>query len=738
LRVAALCTAIVVAAYGLTQATGLAWAALVLYEATLVALSGQLEAGQPLWLRLAARTLLSSCAGLVPVACAQMEVRFSDEEFYAGLQAILLALVWFALASGYAWIPRKSHRDALAPRVRGIALVLVSVALVVIGWATLAQYQSSFYSSPGSDNEWVTATQPFRVQPIAGETQTYDGIVVHARLVDRVRQNPNKGTCEYGMLALATGDRAWAAAFHDKLLCEAHEGAYTEPAHSVKIGQYLAAQRLYYYARVREAFPGLFSPDELRLLQQWYLDINERARTVEWVDWLYSAAFGMWPEGFYENQENGAGLVALLEAQSIARGEQSAVNRDYLARNRRGWEARFRNTDDAVLYQGEWITNALFQLSYTGRYDPQKQANSFEWLLLQSVPDGYSLQYNHPIAVSMASTLYLGATLLQDERYVWLAGRAVDKAESTGEYLYAQPGIEHPVALVGCSPEVGSALLYGDSGLPNQVGPLAPDKVVFRDGWSSDAAYLLLNLRFTGWHRYKGTNAIILFYQGNPLIVEELAGEPSVWLPVGRSLFRDKRIPRENLNGLLVPRSGLSAVLTTLTGLGSSWAQDPPHYARVEAFEAYPGLDYSRTVIDNWHGWRHSREIYFYHQGPVVIIDEAVGPARQRAAVTWQVLAHDQAHPAGRFLLGTTADPAEMVLLSSNGLQLLPDELVLGAGHMRITYDPGQEGRLELATIILTREWVGAQVEMDSTSGRIRIRKGADSIEVCLPKVPND
>ncbi len=743
LLVVAVCTAIAVAIYGFTQASGLAWVALILYEATLVLLSERWEVGRPLLSRLLTRILLAAWAGLVPVACAQMEVRFSDEEFYAGLQALLLAFVWFAVASGYAWLSRRNQRRAPAPGVPdqcpslGPGLVLISAGLVVIAWVTLVQYQTSFYSSPASDSEWVTAEQPFRVQPVAGEARAYDGLEVHARLVDRVRLNPNKGACEYGMLALAMGDRAWASAFRDELLHEAREGSFTEPAHSVKIGQYLAAERLYYYVRVREAFPSLFSPDEQRLLQKWFLDINERAGTVEWVDWLYSAAFSMWPEGFYENQENGAGLVALLEAQGITGGERSAINRDYLARNPRGWEARFRNTDDAVLYQGEWITNALFQLSYTGRYDPQKRANSFEWLLLQSVPDGLALQYNHPISVSMASTLYLGATLLQDERYVWLAGRAVDKAESTGEYLYAQPGIERPVPLVGRSPEIGSALLYGDSGLPNQVGPLAPDKIVFRDGWSPNAAYMLLNLRFTGWHRYKGTNALILFYQGSPLIVEELAGEPAVWLPVGRSLFRDKRIPRENLNGLLVPRSGLSAVLTTLTGLGSPWAQDPPHYARVEAFQAYPGLDYSRTAIDSWHGWRHRREIYFYHQGPVVILDQATGPAQQRAALTWQILAQAQAHPAGRFSLGTTENPAEMVLLSPAELPSRLDESALSPGHLRLTHDPGQDGTLELATVILTREWVGAQVEMDTTGRKIRIHKGMKAIEVGLSEVPN-
>lgn len=79
-------------------------------------------------------------------------------------------------------------------------------------------------------------------------------------------------------------------------------------------------------------------------------------------------------------------------------------------------------------------------------------------------------------------------------------------------YLFAQPAVEEPASLGGRSSTKGSCLLYSDLGLPNQKGPLAPDKIVFRDGWSPDVAYLLVNLRFTGWHRYKATGTVTLVY----------------------------------------------------------------------------------------------------------------------------------------------------------------------------------------------------------------------------------
>ena len=61
--------------------------------------------------------------------------------------------------------------------------------------------------------------------------------------------------------------------------------------------------------------------------------------------------------------------------------------------------------------------------------------------------------------------------------------------------------------------------------------------------------------------------------------MEITSGENSNWLPTGKSLFCDKHIPRENLNGLQIAKTGLAAALYQLTGIGGSWAQDPPFYA---------------------------------------------------------------------------------------------------------------------------------------------------------------
>ena len=88
---------------------------------------------------------------------------------------------------------------------------------------------------------------------------------------------------------------------------------------------------------------------------------------------LSMATLFKWPKGPYENQENGAGLLAMLEAEGLADPALSAANRAYLARNWRGWTARFRVTDDALVYQPEWIDNAYFQSLFSGSGVLQKR-----------------------------------------------------------------------------------------------------------------------------------------------------------------------------------------------------------------------------------------------------------------------------------------------------------------------------------------------------------------------------
>ena len=619
--------------------------------------------------RWGARAFVTALGGAVPLILVQFQTRFSEEEFLVILEGLVLGIFTATLVLAQTLLaslqPPRPARHGVRIRRRWLGLALVLVTLTGTAMAIRA-YQGSFYplKVPGFDG--VSRDSPFLCGTTQPDQQSYAGAETFHRLLAQVAASPYAGTPEYGMLALGTGDRQWAEAFRESILAEAGEGRFTEPAHTVKSAQHEAALRIYYLSLVRDRHPDLFSPEEVELLQKWAADINRRALTVELVDWMYGLAFSKWPEGPYENQENGAGLLALLEAAELAAPDLSAANRDYLERNPRGWTARFRNTDDTLIYQPEWITNAYFQSLYTGESSADNLAWSFDWLLLQALPDGAPLGYNHPYQPSLAGIAYLGASLQQDPRLVWLAGRALDYATTHGTPLAAQPGVEQAILDEGQPPSLGSCLLYGDSGLPNQIGPLAPDKVVFRDGWSQDDTYLLLNLRFTGWHRYKATNTVSLVYRNEPLASGVEQGRAFNWLPEGRSAFRDKRIPRENLNGLLIPRRGLDAMLYYLTGLGQPWAQDPPPYAEVIAFETSEDLDWSHTRLADWGGWQHDRWIYLYHQGgPLVVVDSAHGPANNHAALAWHLLS-DGSTPEGRIRLGSDGKGAEIVLVAKD------------------------------------------------------------------------
>jgi len=695
----------------LTESTVAAWIALAGYFAVSLRAAGVLADSRWRPLRWALRIGIGIAFVLVPIAIDQVMVHFAEEEFFAALQAVQLAPWWLMLQASITLLAQtgvfaRSHGPTIDPRWT----CLGAGGLAVIGVLFIVRsYQSSFFPLQAPVSPGLTANSPFECEMGADASPTYDGLEVHRALLAAVEANPGKSSPEYGMLALGTGQARWAEAFRASLLEEATRSLFTHPANSVKSVQHDAALRAYYYPRVAGAFPGLFSEEDTTRLRTWFADVNRRALTVEWVDWLYGLAFSKWPEGPYENQESGAGLLALLEAGGLAAPELAEANTHYLQRAPRGWEAGFRNTDDAYLYQPEWITNAYFQSLYQGTRMNQNAANAFEWLLVQALPDGQALRYNHPSAPSLAGPAYLGAVLLGDPRYVWLAGRALEALHARGGYLAAQPGAEAAIAVVGQSPREKSCLVYGDSGLPTRSGPLAPDKIVLRSGWRPDSLYLLLNLRFSGWHRYKATGTVSLIYQGQPLVIEDSLSAPASWLPAGRSLFRDKRIPRENLNGLIVERRGLNRVLATMTGLGGPWAQDPPYYALVRRFDAGEAFDLVEIVVADWHGWSHTRRILFNDEGIVVVVDEASGPKGSEAGLVWHVSGMARRGPHGELLLGAEGQASAALLPLTPGKVAFPeDDPASGDSPGELSFVVDATGELKAVTVFLTGEWAGA------------------------------
>lgn len=663
---------------------------------------------------------------------AELEGRFSSEEFYFLVHLLILILTWLGLFLLLRFLRRRrplSSYQSISP-IAGIAILLVF--LVIQAWAVVAAYQASFYSTQVQTYPGITAQDPFLCETLPSlksETAVSTLLDSYARSLE---QNPNKTTAEYGALALITGKQSWAARFRQELLAEAADGAFTQPENSIKYSQYEAARRLYYYLEVSQRFPQLFTNLEIESISDWLALVNQRALKIGWVDYLYALAFSHPPQGPYANQEIGAGLLSLLSNVSTPLQRQNHV---FLSQAPWGWESRFRNTDDSFLYQEVWLDNAYFTAQANSQPSLNDHLkNSFDWLLVQALPDGSGLRYNNPSPAELVGTMLRAARLTNDGTYLWLAGKALEASVRNGTSLSARPGSEILFSVDSLTPSTGSCLVYGDSGLPNQVGPLAADKIVFRAGWEPASPYLLLNLRFSGWHRYKATNSIVSVYQSGPLVVEQIEGDSPSWLPAGRGLFRDKRIPRENLNGLAIPVTGLQAVTAGLTGLGSSWAQDPPFYATVEAFSTSHTVDSSTTTIRNWHGWDHVRQVSFYDEGPIVISDFAQGPPQQAASIFWH-LANPAIRQDNRFIIRQGSSPAEMVLLLLEGGTILSETQTSasGAQQLQVEVRGNPKGQLTLATVFLTGKWFGSQVAAEQVDGVSVIVVQNESGQIKLP-----
>jgi hypothetical protein len=705
----------------------LVWAALlILYVSAALAARRSL----PLAIALA----VSLAAGLV--AWSEQRSRYSSEEFFALLQFVALAGLGLVAALAVRWalpasVPVEPARRAAARRRPLAALALVLLADLAAGATTLAAYRASFAPLAAPAYPGISAAQPFLCGRAAGEANpkpvpeaAVAALLARARA--RVAAHPQPGPPELAVLALG-GEEAQARAFRDALLAEARAGRFTGPAGSVKSVQYDAALRVYFAGMVGSRYPALFSPDERRVVDQWFNAINRRALTVEPVDYLYALPFGHAPRGPYDNQEIGAGLLALLARWPGLDPELAAVDRAYLDEAGGGWRVRFRVGDDALFYQPLWIHNAYFQQlgassgpgatpAALGAEDAARLRLAFEWLALQATPDGAGPTYNFPYAPWLAPAYLLGAQLTGDGRYLWLADRALAALERDGRSLAGQPGLAGELSGTGVVPAQGSCLLYGNSG-PSPSAALTPDKLVLREDWDAGATYALINLRFSGWHRYRATGSLSTLTQDEPLVAEERFGAPVAWLPVGRQAFRDKRVPREMLNAVLVPRTGLDAALRLLSGVGSAWAQDPPAAASVVRFDTLGALDRAELTY-GWHDWTITRSVYLVRDGPLVVFDRAAGaPDAGRAAVTWHLLGPGTAGQGDGALDITLAGGARLVLLPGG---LGEATLAAGAGaeeqpgppapDWTVSYRAEDAGQLALASVFLLDGWQDARV----------------------------
>ena len=525
-------------AFVATGATWAAWALVAALWALLLAAEGILEGGGRFVRRWLARLATAALLAGVPVALAQLESHFAEEEFFVAVQAAIIGVLALVVVLTFRLLARRERGedDAAAAVRRGLAsarralvvVVLLGVGALALAAVTVRGYQASFYPPVAPMYAGVSAEGPFLCGTVTPEPGTVDGVTVFEALIAAVAANPHKAAPEHGMLALATGDAQRAGEFRTALLADARAARYTEPANSVKIGQYDASLRVYYYARVRERFPGLFTPDEDAEVRHWLAAVNRRTLTVEWVDRMYGLAFSMWPEGPYENQENGAGLICAaarngLEAAELARRQRRLPGAATHAAGTALPQHRRRPQLSAGMDQQRLLPDAA-----GGSVDATKQRLSFEWLTAAEACPTAAWPTTTPSATPSAKTAYLGAGAPGDPRAALDGRPALEGRRPPGQRRRRQPGWSRRrsagrrLADRGLLPDL-RRLRAAQPGRPTGA---RQDRLPRRVGGATRRT-CMLNLRFTGWHRYKASNTVTLMYQGGPVAADALRAPTS-------------------------------------------------------------------------------------------------------------------------------------------------------------------------------------------------------------------
>lgn len=448
----------------------------------------------------------------------------------------------------------------------------------------------------------------------------------------------------FAVLYLLSRDETWADEFKKKLLEEAKNSRFTDISGSSKAWQYEVMVRGYYYDRLSRVDPGLFNNTENELILGWFKILNERAFKVIWVDYIYDSIFKKMPDGIYENQEIGIGMISVLsDVLENKYPELSVKDKEYINKYAVGWKGNFRNPDDGIVYHQQfWIKNAYMMAKYGGQenyINSSNARNSFDWVLFQWPPNGMSPAYNSPYTYTPFDIMVLGSEIFPDGSYSWLANSMLkNEMENPDRDIDSIIGLEYwPNGSTPIAPNVGSCYISGTTGIAPKPGPIKPDKIVLREGWNKDSLYALLNLRFSGWHSYKATNSFISVMYGEPFVVEKLELKNHSWLPGAKADNRDKKIDRFELNGFQIESTGLQKIIYQITGLGSYWAQDPPRFADVPVYNSTPEVDYAVTRISDWHGWDHTRSSFLVKGDDsfLAIFDQAKGKYPGKAGITW-------------------------------------------------------------------------------------------------------
>jgi len=476
--------------------------------------------------------------------------------------------------------------------------------------------------------------------------------VTRQDIAEILKTQKEKDITVLATIYLLTNEEEWGRLFKEELINLAISGEFTGSTGGDKAKQIRAARRAMYYQEIKERNPALFSLPEKELIENWFEKVNWKIYDIELVDLVYGFFFKKIPDGPYENQENGVGsLAAISDVIKEANHSLYQKNIEYIDKFAIGFKNNFRNPDDNFYYQSLWLRNAYFLSKYDRKYyNLDNLQKSIEWMLLQYPSTGQSLFYNEPYKLSSfeASPLdvfVLAQYLTGDGRYKWISERIIDYINQHREKINFKEiyGLQFwDENLQSVKPKTELCFLQGSTGIAQKPGQLEPDKIVFREGWDEKNLYALLNLRFSGWHSYPASNALTTIIYKEPFVVDNLMQEYKFSLLHPTRFYNDRKIDRINLNTFQLRSSGLQLMLHQLMGMPSIWRQDPPKFSSVDYFNSTKRVQYSRTSIENWYNWSHSRAIALKNDGFFVVLDHAIGERENDTVVSWHLRGDNQ------------------------------------------------------------------------------------------------
>jgi hypothetical protein len=135
----------------------------------------------------------------------------------------------------------------------------------------------------------------------------------------------------------------------------------------------------------------------------------------------------------------------------------------------------------------------------------------------------------------------------------------------------------------------------------------------------------------------------------------------------------------------------------------------------------------------NWKQQGSERTHYlYYNSGPVVVVDEARGPAGTGGAITWHLAGGEEVE-ARRYRLGGSGGSAEVILLPlDDGGRAEALERAGSSSGLDMAYY--STSTLRVATVFLYRPWLRAEVAVKDAKRLELMRVDSRAVNLSLPQ----